>query len=480
MFWSGARWESDEKLAHLTRTRNYLRARADSLVRAAARGEIEDFDVDKAEVLAKQLRSAPMVANVVGLARSNEELIATVDQWDADPFLLGTPAGTVDLRTGKLRPVRQADFITKCTAVAPAPAGTPAPIWQAFLERIFRHDPELIPFMQRAIGYSLCGQVCAHVLLFCWGQGGNGKGALLNTVSRVLGDYAAVAPSDLLLVTQSDRHPCDMAMLRGARMVTAQELAPGRAWDEPKLKSLTGGDPITARFMRQDFFTYEPQFTLLVAGNHKPSFKGVDEAIRRRVLLVPFLQVIPEAERDEHLPEKLKAEWPAILRWAIDGCLAWQREGLAPPESARAATKDYLDAEDLLGQWLEERCILSPQVGWTALKSLYDGWCTWAQGRGVHVGTATGLGKRLDERGFERRKTKSGAGFLGIALLQAPMPGDEGDENDEFSHMGRNDPLAARGRTREYADYGSDRHFRHPGHSDDPDDTMDDRVRGEI
>jgi putative DNA primase/helicase len=129
MFWTGARWEADEKLAHLTRTRNYLRARANSLVRAAARGEIEDFDVDKAEVLAKQLRSAPMVANVVGLARSNQELIATVDQWDSHPFLLGTPAGTVDLRTGELRPARPADFITKCTAVAPAPAGTTAPVW---------------------------------------------------------------------------------------------------------------------------------------------------------------------------------------------------------------------------------------------------------------------------------------------------------------------------------------------------------------
>ena len=125
-----------------------------------------------------------------------------------------------------------------------------------------------------------------------------------------------MAPADLLLVTQSDRHPCDMAMLRGARFVTAQELAPGRAWDEPKLKSLTGGDPITARFMRQDFFTYEPQFALVAAGNHKPSFKGVDEAIRRRVQLVPFLQNIPAEERDKDLPEKLKAEWPAILRWA--------------------------------------------------------------------------------------------------------------------------------------------------------------------
>jgi putative DNA primase/helicase len=478
MFWTGVRWEPDEKLIHLTRTRNYLRARADSLVRAAARGQIAGCDVDRAEVLAKQLRSAPTVANVVALARSNEELIATIDQWDADPFLLGTPGGTVDLRTGELRSARPADFLTKCTAVAPAPTGTTAPIWQTFLERIFRHDPELIPFMQRAIGYSLWGQVSAHVLLFCWGQGGNGKGVLLNTVSRVLGDYAAVAPSDLLLVTQSDRHPCDMAMLRGARMVTAQELAPGRAWDEPKLKSLTGGDPITARFMRQDFFTYDPQFTLLVAGNHKPTFKGVDEAIRRRVLLVPFLQLIPEAERDEHLRDKLKAEWPAILRWAINGCLAWQREGLAPPESAKAATKNYLDAEDLLGQWLEERCIVSPEISWTALKSLYEDWCTWAGPRGHHLGTSTGLGKKLDERGLERHRTNQGAGFSGIALRTTPASRAESDEGDDFSHMGRNDPLGAH--ATDYARYGTDRHFRHSGHPDEPVGRLDDHVSREL
>jgi P4 family phage/plasmid primase-like protien len=491
MFWTGARWQPDEKLVHLTRTRNYLRARADSLVRTAAKGKIQGFDIDKAEALAKQLRSAPMVTNVVGLARSNEELVATVDQWDADPFLLGTPAGAVDLRTGELRPARSADFITKCTAVGPAPVGTTAQIWQAFLERIFRHDLELIPFMQRAIGYSLCGQVSAHVLLFCWGQGGNGKGALLNTVSRVLGDYAAVAPSDLLLVTQSDRHPCDMAMLRGARMVTAQELAPGRAWDEPKLKSLTGGDRITARFMRQDFFTYEPQFTLFVAGNHKPSFQGVDEAIRRRVLLVPFLQVIPEAERDEQLPEKLKAEWPAILRWAIDGCLAWQREGLAAPESARAATKDYLDAEDVLGQWLEERCIVSPKAGWTALKTLYEDWCAWGGSRGHHLGTSTALGKKLDERGFERRRTNQGAGFSGIAVQATPTSRDESDESDDFCLMGRSDPLGAR--ATDYGRYGEDHHFRHSHHPgpiasappapsgcpDQPKGCLNDRVSGE-
>jgi putative DNA primase/helicase len=267
-----------------------------------------------------------------------------------------------------------------------------------------------------------------------------------------------------------------MAMLRGARMVTAQELAPGRAWDEPKLKSLTGGDPITARFMSQDFFTYEPQFTLLVAGNHKPSFKGVDEAIRRRVLLVPFLQVIPEAERDEHLPEKLKAEWPAILRWAIDGCLAWQRDGLAPPESARAATRDYLDAEDLLGQWLEERCIVSPKVGWTALKELYDNWRSWAEPRGTHPGASQTLGKRLDERGFHRHRTNRGPGFYGVEL---PPASDGSDDCDDSPLIGRSDPLGAPART-DYARYGADRHNRHSGGAADPDEPLDDRIRGEL
>jgi P4 family phage/plasmid primase-like protien len=420
LFWTGGRgatWQSDERLDHLTRTRHYLRARADSFVQAATEGKLPGIDVELAKKIAKTLRSAQTIASVASLARSNPELAATVDQWDRNPHSLGTPAGTVDLNTGALRDAAPEDYITKITAVAPASPGTPAPRWQAFLERIFRHDLELIPFVQRALGCSLLGIVADHIVLFCWGPGGNGKGVLLNTAARIVGDFAAVAPSDLLLVTHSDRHPCDMAMLRGARLVTAQELARGRAWDEPKLKSLTGGDPITARFIRQDFFTYQPQFTLWVAGNTKPSFQGVDEAIRRRVLLVPFTQVIPEAERDPHLSEKLKTEWPAILRWMIDGCLAYQRDGLNPPASARAATKDYLDAEDLLGQWLDECCVAHPRVGWIPLQILYDHWCAWAGKRGHKLGTATALGKRLDERGYERRKREKGTGFLGLGLV---------------------------------------------------------------
>ncbi len=349
---------------------------------------------------------------------------------------------------------------------------------QAFLDRIFRHDPELVPFVQRALGLSLIGEIIEHVLFFGWGQGGNGKGVLLNTTAMILGlgDYAAIAPADLLLSSQSDRHPCDMAMLRGARFVTAQEIAPGKAWDEPKLKSLTGGDPITARFMRQDFFTYEPQFTLWCAGNHKPNFRSIDEAIRRRVLLVPFLQVIPASERDPALPEKLKAEWPAILRWMIDGCLAYLRDGLNPPASALAATADYLEAEDVIGQWLSARCVVDPREGWTPLAVLFKDWETWANMRGHQAGTDKSLSKLLDERGLQRRKTKHGQGFDGIRLLPAVSPevmaaaagGDAGDDGDdgststEFRAGAR--PMAQQGASHQYDFNGSDRHHRHQRH----------------
>jgi putative DNA primase/helicase len=437
------KWEADERLLHMTRTRDYLRARADGVVKAAAAGKIKGLDVDKAEAIAKGLRSAQTVAHVVGLARSNRELASTVAAWDADPWKLNTPAGIVDLKTGNLLPSDPLAYCTKSTAVAPAPPGTPAPLWQAFLERIFRHDPELIPYVERVLGYGLTGLTVEHVLVFAWGQGANGKGTLFNTASRLLGDYAAVAPADLLLVTQSDRHPTDLAMLRGERLVTAQELAPGRAWDEPKLKSLTGGDPITARFMRQDFFTYEPQFLLVAAGNHKPSFKGVDEAIRRRVQLVPFLQNIPAEERDKHLPEKLRAEWPAILRRLIDGCLAWQREGLNPPKSVREASEEYLNAEDVLGQWLEERCVVARAIEFTKVSVLYTDWRQWCERGGLPVGSTKAFSQRLGERGFQSDHKRGGRGFVGIGLRVEPgHDADDGargagDGCDGSSDIGR-------------------------------------------
>src|SRR4029077_2383546 len=217
-------------------------------------------------------------------------------------------------------------YLTKITAVAPGDGE--CPLWLKFIARVTGGNYDLQMFLQRIAGYSLTGDTSEHALFFLYGTGRNGKGVFLNTLSAILADYAAVAPMETFIATQGERHPTDLAGLRGARLVSAQETEEGRRWAESKIKALTGGDPITARFMRQDFFTFEPQFKLLIAGNHKPGLRTVDEAIPRRFYLIPFTVTIPAEERDPGLLEKLKTEWPGILHWMIEGCLSWQQRGL--------------------------------------------------------------------------------------------------------------------------------------------------------
>jgi P4 family phage/plasmid primase-like protien len=444
-------WRIDETRMHETYVREFLRDKAEQLVRWAEKRLKEAEKASKAAIAAyeanrtpenttaaseaaaafkaaeklvgwakeqeQRLRSARMMADVIGMARSNTEIAATVDLWDRGPWLLGTPDGTVDLRTGELRPSRREDFITKRTTVAPAGSGTPTPIWDKFLDRIFQHDPELVGFAKRFLGYCLTGFTVEHALVFAWGMGGNGKSVLFGTVNGVMGDYAAVLPTIMLMVNYNEPHPTTIAGLRGARLVTAQEVPPGKAWDETKLKELTGGDKLKARFMHQDEFEYVPQFKLIVSGNNKPSFRRVDEAIKRRVNLVPFLQNIPKEERDPQLAEKLKAEWPAILRWLIDGCLEWQREGLKVPASVRAASASYMASEDVLMLWVEERCVVGPKVPFTPIKDLYEDWAKWREEGGHKHQTSTMFGKDLEEKGFSRHKGSGGArGFKGIRL----------------------------------------------------------------
>ena len=185
------------------------------------------------------------------------------------------------------------------------------------------------------VGYCLTGSIRDHALFFLYGTGGNGKGVLLNTCHDILGDYSAIAAMETFTASKADRHPTDLAMLRGARAVIAQETEDGQRWAESRIKALTGGDAISARFMRQDFFTFKPAFKLLIAGNHKPSLRNVDEAVKRRFNLLPFTVTISKDERDPELAEKLKGEWPGILAWAIEGCLEWQRIGLCPPNAVR-------------------------------------------------------------------------------------------------------------------------------------------------
>lgn len=406
MLWTGSRWKSVEKLEHFTITRSFLREVADVV------GGKNTAD----------LRSARKACAVELMVRSNSEIAASADQWDADPWLLGTPGGTVNLRTGKLEPARRDQHITKHTAVTPAEPGVQAPRWQAFLQRAFRSEPEIVPFLQRVAGYALTGQSTEHKLLFAFGTGRNGKGVFFNTLNSLFAGYATVSASSTFLDSGLHSHPTGIASLAGARLVTASELPPGKPWNESLLKSVTGGDPITARRMRQDEFTFLPQFTLMIAGNHMPSFKGVDAATRARVLLVPFRETIGAEERDPDLPEKLKEEWPAILRWAIDGALDWQERGLCAPPAVTAASEEYLDDEDMLGEFAAD-CLQNEPQGFIATAALYEVFRDWCEERGMKSPwTQHALRQAMKERGYDFGRTSSARGLKDFALKTQDRP----------------------------------------------------------
>lgn len=404
LVWDGFRWVNDSTRDVWDKTRRTCRA---------ASSECAD---DARQRVATRITSGQTVAAVEKLARCDRRQAATVEQWDSDPWLLNTPAGVVDLRTGIPRAARREDYCTKITRTAPRGE---CPLWLAFLSRITGGQPELQRFIQRMCGYVLTSVTYEHALFFLYGTGANGKSVFLNVISGAMGDYAKAAPIEAFIASNSERHPTDIAGLQGARLVTSVETEDGRRWAESKLKALTGGDRIAARFMRQDFFEYVPQFKLVIAGNHKPGLRAVDEAMRRRFNLLPFTVTIPASERDAELTEKLRAEWSGILQWAVDGCLAWQREGLNAPALVLSATADYFTAEDALGQWVEENCVAGRKY-WTAGAALFANWREWSEQSGEHTGSQKRFSQALQARGYQSEvsghsKTR---GFAGIALRE--------------------------------------------------------------
>jgi putative DNA primase/helicase len=272
---------------------------------------------------------AKMVGAVHTLVRPDRKIAAMVDQWDADPMRLNTPDGIVDLRTGIIRKNDPRAYCTKITAVGPR---GDCLLFLAFLHRIMGGDEALVAYLARVFGYCLTGDTSEQAMFFNYGGGQNGKTVLMSTVTSILRDYCIATPIETFTETKNDRHPTELARMRGARLVTATETEAGRYWAENRLKELTGGERIAARFMNKDFFEYLPHFKPHISGNHKPRLRSVGKAMRRRVNLIPFTVTIPEVERDLQLIAKLKDEWPGILQWMIDGCLDWQeRGGLAPP-----------------------------------------------------------------------------------------------------------------------------------------------------
>jgi P4 family phage/plasmid primase-like protien len=354
------------------------------------------------------------------MARNDDDVQIRFDQWDCDPWLLNTPGGVVDLKTGELLPHDRNYHMRKMAAVTPDFSGLPTR-WLGFMDEITIGNGLLAGFLQRVAGYCLTGITREHDMFFFYGGGRNGKGTFLNTLLHLLGlrDYAKVADQDTFTASKYGKHSTDLASMAGCRMVVVPETEEGAEWDERRVKSVTGGDPITARFMRQDNFTFDPQFKLIVSGNNKPTIKVVDTAIRSRMNLAPFMAVFQGAREDKLLAEKLSAEHPRILAWAIQGCLEWQRSGMQKPEIVKAATAQYLDAEDTKQAWFGECCAITDKQD-TAGKPhksrqtvLYQSWKTWIEADGGKAGTKKDLVAWFDKQGFV-----SSINFLGQLCVE--------------------------------------------------------------
>lgn len=353
---------------------------------------------------------------LISIAQAGEGIPVETGELDADKWKLNLKSGTLNLNSGEVTPHTREDLITKLAPVVYDPAAK-SPTWDAFLYRIFGGDEDLIGFIQRAVGYSLTGDTREHCLFVLYGTGRNGKSTFLNVIRFLLADYAKQASADTFMQKKTSSGPGDdVAMLRGARFVTAIETEETQRLAESLVKQLTGGDTVSCRRLYENFFEFDPEFKIWLATNHKPNIRGTDEGIWRRIRLIPFNVRIPDEEADKELTVKLKNELPGILNWALRGCVDWQKGGLQEPESVLLATEEYRKEMDALGAWLSESCVFGKDCSEFA-GALYKNYQEWCEINGERVFSQRMLAKRLTERGFWQHKgTKGSRKWYGLQL----------------------------------------------------------------
>ena len=396
--WQEGRWNRDTRKSVFNDAREFTRA---------VRRKLNDAPV--------ALSRVAFVSAVERAARADPKLAVSHEVWNQDIWLLGTPDGVVDLRDGMLRPSAPDLYINRHTNIAPAPVGTVAPLWSDFLDAATNHDKDLQAFLQRPAGYLLTGDVTEEVLTFLHGEGGNGKGVFMRTLHGILGEYAVAVPIEVFTAGSRVNPEYYRAQIAGARMVTASETEAQATWAELQIKELTGNDsPISARHPHGQPFTYFPQFKIALVGNHAPKLKGRSAAMERRLRVVPFAH--SPKRPDQALKEKLKSEYPAILRWMLEGCAIWQRQRLGTASEVAAATSAYFDQQDAFRRWIEERCILEPSLSVTPGVLLTD-FNTWAKASGEETVTANDFAQLIDRTpGLKRHKTNGARLVRGIGL----------------------------------------------------------------
>lgn len=411
LHWTGSRWEWDQAEQYRER------------IRAIAR------DLPAGEGWAGYKRRALSAAGVTGIARlaqTDAALTVHIDHLDANPYELNTPGGIIDLRTGRLRPADPAALHTRSTGATPD-FERPSELLSRFLRDTFGGDQAMTAFMSRLLGVAAIGTVLEQILPFAHGIGANGKSTLFDAVMNALGTgesgYAISAPSEMLMLRKHSEHPAELAQLAGARLVICSELDDGQRFAEARIKLLTGRDPINARFMRGNPFTFTPSHTFILSGNSKPALTAGGPAFERRLRFLPFEHVVPEADRDPHLGEKLAAEAPAILAWIARGAADYLARGrLEEPEAVKGATATYIHDQDTVGRFVEERCHLASSLRSATrdVRAAYEQWCSEA---GEHPVSAKRLTQELRERfGAEDLKSNGVRHYSGVGIAEQSDP----------------------------------------------------------
>jgi putative DNA primase/helicase len=413
IIWEGTRWQNDD-------TREVERMAKQ--VARSIRNEVEltpDTSM-KADIIkhAKRTESAGRLTAMLRLACSDRRVIVKPEDFDTDPMLLNTSNCLIDLRDGSHRDHDRDDRLMKQAGTFYEPHAT-CPTWLAFLDQIMGSNENLIRFLQKAVGYALTGSTAEQVVFFLYGKGRNGKSTFLEVLRHLLGDYAKNTPTSTIMRRgESSGVNNDVARLPGVRFVTAVETDENQMLSEATIKSITGGDTIVARFLFGEFFEFKPAFKLFLACNHKPIISGVDNGIWRRIRLIPFSVTIPENEVDPTLPDKLRAELPGILNWALMGCLLWQEEGLGLPDEVRAAVDEYRGEMDVLAGFIADCCFEGKQYV-AGATDLYKAYQQWAESNGERILSQKAFGSKLADRGFEKSRSIGGrAAWSGLGLRE--------------------------------------------------------------
>jgi putative DNA primase/helicase len=411
--WTGLYWEPDKKeeTFQTIRDMNHKTARV--------------LDPKGNVTVRKQMCSVRFAKNVETFAKSDPRIVLLAEDLDADPFLLGTPGGIIDLRTGLYREPNPNDYVTKLTAVAPADTAD-CPVFQKFLDDVTMGDKGLKRFLLQYAGYCLTGDVREQCLVFIYGEGSNGKTVFINTVLGVMGDYAKNAAIDAFMTTNIGKHTTDIAELMGMRCVAANETEKGHTLRMALVKEITGGGTLNARKMRQDNVAFKVRFKIILYGNHAPNIPSAGVAEKRRVRIVLFGRTFTAEEVDDQLPAKLEAEWPGVLRLFIDSCRDWYEHGLVVPSCVEEQTKNYFDTQDMFANWLEACCerganLCAPSEG---ENGLLTSWRKYANEHHVDPGNHMDFRKDMEERGFTKEdrvpvgKSRYARGWRGVVLVK--------------------------------------------------------------